>query len=202
MWDTIPCPCPWNLLLAHTPSYEKDTCEILSPTNKVICVIFSNWWIVSMGIAKLYYVLIIDDLVISTMIGQLYAGTAMLSLLRNARHWLHRKFTFGKIRRSQWWLFRQNDDCFRFRASTYCSELMEAKWHFYASAKQTITGSDNVFSPVRWKAIILTNAGLSSIGTLGQPSVKSNRDSTIFIQENAENVVWKMAAIFVSVAMC
>ena len=59
----------------------------------------------------------------------------------------------------------------------------------------TIIGSDNGLSSRRRPAIIWTNAGISFIGPLG-PDFSFNRNSNIFIQENAfESVVWEMASI-------
>ena len=63
--------------------------------------------------------------------------------------------------------------------------------------KLTIIGSDNGLSPGRRQAIILTNAGIWSILTLGNKfQLNVNRNSNIFIQENAiENFVFEMASI-------
>ena len=47
------------------------------------------------------------------------------------------------------------------------SKLIEAEWPIYVSTTQAIIDSDNGLSPVRRQAIIQTNAGLLSIGTLG-----------------------------------
>ena len=61
----------------------------------------------------------------------------------------------------------------------------------------TIIGSDNGLSPGRRQAIIWTNAGILLIGPLGTNFSESVIDIHIFIPENAsENIVWKMAAIF------
>ena len=64
--------------------------------------------------------------------------------------------------------------------------------------KLIIIDSDNGLAPVRRQAIIWTNAGILSIGPFNWNKLqwKFNRNSYIFIQENAfENVVWKMASI-------
>ena len=62
--------------------------------------------------------------------------------------------------------------------------------------KLTIIGSDNGLSPGRRQAIIWTIAGILLIGSLGTNLGNFNRNSNIFIQENAfENVVCKMASI-------
>ena len=80
------------------------------------------------------------------------------------------------------------------KCQQFCSSLnMLTHWgratHICVS-KLTIIGSDNGLSPDRRQAIIWTNAGLLFIGPLG------NRNSNIFIQENAfESVVCKTAAI-------
>ena len=64
-------------------------------------------------------------------------------------------------------------------------------------SKLTIIVSDNGLSPDRSQAIIWTNAGILLIGPLGTNfSEILNRNSNIFIQENAfENVVCETAAI-------
>ena len=65
--------------------------------------------------------------------------------------------------------------------------------HIYV-IKLTIIGSDNGLSPGRHQAIIWTIAGILLIGPFGTNF--SNRNSYIFIQENAfENVVCEMASI-------
>ena len=62
--------------------------------------------------------------------------------------------------------------------------------------KLTIIASDNGLSPGRRQAIIWTNAGILLIGPLGTNFNEVNRNSYIFIQENApENVVCEMASI-------
>ena len=62
-------------------------------------------------------------------------------------------------------------------------------------SKLTIIGSDNGLSPGRRQAIIWTNAGILLIGP-NKPQWNLNRDSNIFIQENAFiKVVCEMAAI-------
>ena len=62
--------------------------------------------------------------------------------------------------------------------------------------KLTIIGSDNGLSPGRRKAIIWTNAGILLIRSLGTNFNEMNRNSNIFIHENAfESVIWKIAAI-------
>ena len=59
--------------------------------------------------------------------------------------------------------------------------------------KLSIIGSDTGLSPGRRQAIIWTNTGILLIGPLG---TNFNRNSNIFIQENAfENVVCEMASI-------
>ena len=64
-------------------------------------------------------------------------------------------------------------------------------------SKLTNIGSDNGLSPGRRQAIIWTNAGILLIGPLGTNfSVKFNRNSNVFIQENGlENGVCEMASI-------
>ena len=63
-------------------------------------------------------------------------------------------------------------------------------------SRLTIIGSDNGLTPGRRRAIILTNAGILLIRTLGTLQWNLSPNSYIFIQENAfENVVWKMSAI-------
>ena len=50
----------------------------------------------------------------------------------------------------------------------YCIEIVEgieAKWSLLESVNLDTTGSDNVFSPVWWQAIIWTNVDLLVIGT-------------------------------------
>ena len=65
--------------------------------------------------------------------------------------------------------------------------------HIYVG-KLTIIGSDNGLSPGRRQAIIWTNAVILLIGPLGTNF--SDRNSNIFIQENAlDNVVCEMASI-------
>ena len=60
----------------------------------------------------------------------------------------------------------------------------------------TIIGSYNGLSPSRHQAIIWTNAGILLIRPLGTNLWNINRNSYIFIQENAfQKVVWEMAAI-------
>ena len=61
----------------------------------------------------------------------------------------------------------------------------------------TIIGSDNGLLPGRRQAIIWTNAGILIIGPLrNKLQWNSNRNSNIFVQENApENVVSEMASI-------
>ena len=60
-------------------------------------------------------------------------------------------------------------------------------------SKLTIIGSDNGLLPGRHQAIIWTKAGIWSIEPLG---TNFNRNSNIFIQENAfESVVCEMAAM-------
>ena len=44
--------------------------------------------------------------------------------------------------------------------------VTEAEQHMYAFVSCAIIGSDNGFSPVRWKGIVWTNAGLLSIDHL------------------------------------
>ena len=64
--------------------------------------------------------------------------------------------------------------------------------------KLIIIGSDNGLSPDRRQAIIWTNAGLLSIGSL-RTYFNENliKNATIFIDENArENVVCEMASIY------
>ena len=62
-------------------------------------------------------------------------------------------------------------------------------------SKLTVTGEDNGNSPARHQAIIWTNAGILLIGPKEKLQWNLNRNSHIFIQENAfENVVWKLAA--------
>ena len=62
--------------------------------------------------------------------------------------------------------------------------------------KLTIIGSDNGLSPGRRQAIIWTNSGILLIGPLGTNFRNFNRNSNIFIQENAlENVVCEMSSI-------
>ena len=65
--------------------------------------------------------------------------------------------------------------------------------------KLTIIGSDNGLSPERCQGIIWTNAGILLIGTLALRNKLQwnfNRNSNIFIQENAfESVVCETAAI-------
>ena len=62
--------------------------------------------------------------------------------------------------------------------------------------KLTIIGSDNGLSPERRKAIIWTNAGILL-------HWNSNRNSSIFIEENAfENVVCEMLFISSRPQMC
>ena len=65
-------------------------------------------------------------------------------------------------------------------------------------SKLTIIGSDNGLAPGRRQTIIWTNDGILLIGPLGKKiQWKFNRNSNIFIQENAiESVICKMAAIF------
>ena len=64
-----------------------------------------------------------------------------------------------------------------------------------ASVNWAIIGSGNGLSPIRRQAITWTNAGLLSIGLLG---TNFNRNSIIFIQENAfENVVGQNGGHFV-----
>ena len=46
-------------------------------------------------------------------------------------------------------------------------ELIETEWRIYASVNHTIIGSDNGLSHGWRQAIILTNAGILLIGTLG-----------------------------------
>ena len=59
----------------------------------------------------------------------------------------------------------------------------------------TIIGSDDGLSPGWSQAMIWTNGGILRIETL-ETDLNLNRNSYIFIQENAfEIVVWKMAAI-------
>ena len=65
-------------------------------------------------------------------------------------------------------------------------------------SKLTIIGSDNGLSPDQRQATTWTNDGiLSTTGPLrNKAQWNINRNSYIFIQENAsENVVWKMAAM-------
>ena len=64
-------------------------------------------------------------------------------------------------------------------------------------SRLTITGSDNGLSPGRRQAIIWTNAGILLIGPIrNKLQWKFNRNSNIFIHENAfESVVCEMAAI-------
>ena len=63
----------------------------------------------------------------------------------------------------------------------------------------TIIGSDNGLLPGGHQAIIWTNDWILLIWPLGILSCNFNWNSYIFIPENAfENVVWKMAAIFLS----
>ena len=60
----------------------------------------------------------------------------------------------------------------------------------------TIIGPDNDLSPGRRLAIIWTNAAILLIGPMGTLQWNRHRNSYIFIQENAfQIVVWKMAAI-------
>ena len=67
--------------------------------------------------------------------------------------------------------------------------------HTYVS-KQTIIGLDNGLSPGWRQAIIWTNVGILSIGTLGTNFNDNYWNSNIFIQENAlENIVCNMASI-------
>ena len=63
-------------------------------------------------------------------------------------------------------------------------------------SKHTIIGSDNGLSPGRRQAIIWTNAEILFIWPLGTSQWNINRNSYIFIQENAlECVVCEMSAI-------
>ena len=63
-------------------------------------------------------------------------------------------------------------------------------------SKLTIIGSDNGLSPDRRQAIIWTNAGILLIGRFGDKlQWNRNRNLYIFIQENAFENVWRMAAI-------
>ena len=60
----------------------------------------------------------------------------------------------------------------------------------------TIIGSDNGLSPGWRQAIIWTNAGILFIGPFGTNQWNFNRNSNIFIQENAfESVICEMVAI-------
>ena len=62
--------------------------------------------------------------------------------------------------------------------------------------KLTIIRSDNGLSPGRHQAINWTNVGTLSIGQVEQTSVKSYRNSYIFIHKNVlENVVRKLATV-------
>ena len=74
---------------------------------------------------------------------------------------------------------------------------MEAEWRIYASVNSTIIGSDNGLSPGRRQAIIWTNTGLLSIGTLWNKLYWNlNQDTKVFIHENEfQCVVCEMAAI-------
>ena len=79
----------------------------------------------------------------------------------------------------------QNEYCFR------CAHWGRVT-HICVS-KLTVIGSDNGMSPDRRQAIIWTNAEILLIGPFG---TKFNRNSNIFVQENAfESVVCEMAAI-------
>ena len=63
--------------------------------------------------------------------------------------------------------------------------------------KLTIIGSDNGLLPGRCQAIIWNNAGILLIAPLGTNQWYHNRNSYIFILENAfENIIWKMVAIW------
>ena len=67
--------------------------------------------------------------------------------------------------------------------------LIEAEWCIYAWMNYGKIGSDIGLRPGRRQAIFWTSAGLLSIGTLGKLQWLSNRNSNIFIQENAcENI--------------
>ena len=59
-----------------------------------------------------------------------------------------------------------------------------------------ITGSDNGWSPTQRQTITWTNNGIFLSRTLVEHQLNINRNSWIFIQENAfENGVWKMVNI-------
>ena len=63
-------------------------------------------------------------------------------------------------------------------------------------SRLTVIGPENGLSPGRHQAIIWTNAGMLLTEPVRTTSVKYNRSSFIFIQENAfENVVSEMESI-------
>ena len=70
-------------------------------------------------------------------------------------------------------------------------------------SKLNIISSNNGLSPGRHQAIIWTNAGILLIWPLGTKLCNDNQNSYIFLLENTfENVIWKIAAIFVTASMC
>ena len=71
--------------------------------------------------------------------------------------------------------------------------------HIYTSVNSVSIDSDNDMSPIRRQAIIWTNAGLLSIGTvMNKFQWNFNQNTKLFIDENAhENIVCEMAAIVV-----
>ena len=76
-------------------------------------------------------------------------------------------------------------------------QLIEAKWHIYASVNKAIIGSDNGLSPGRRQPVIWTNDVILLIGPLATNfSEILYQNSKLFVQENAfESVVCDMAAI-------
>ena len=58
---------------------------------------------------------------------------------------------------------------------------IEAKWSLLVSVNLDTTGSDNVFSPVWWQAIIWTNVDFT--GNRNKPLSILIQNITIFIQE-------------------
>ena len=78
-------------------------------------------------------------------------------------------------------------------------QLISPYCRMYVSVNWVSIGSDNDLSPIRRQAIILTNAGLLSIGPLGTNFTEIRLEKTkIFIHENVfENVVCKNGSHFV-----